>query len=46
MSGAARDVLESVVLPAIRRFMAERGLELSEEKTRITHIAEGFDFLS
>lgn len=25
--------------------MAERGLELSEEKTRITHIAEGLDFL-
>ncbi len=25
--------------------MAERGLELSEEKTRITHITEGFDFL-
>jgi RNA-directed DNA polymerase len=45
VSGASRDVLESVVLPAIRRFMAERGLELSEEKTRITHIAEGFDFL-
>ena len=32
VSGASRDVLESVVLPAIRRFMAERGLELSEEK--------------
>jgi len=45
VSGASRDDLESVVLPAIRRFMAERGLELSEEKTRITHIAEGFDFL-
>jgi RNA-directed DNA polymerase len=25
--------------------MAERGLELSEEKTRITHISQGFDFL-
>jgi hypothetical protein len=37
--------LESQALPAIRRFMAERGLELSEEKTRITHVAEGFDFL-
>lgn len=45
VSGASRDDLESLVLPAIRRFMAERGLELSEEKTRITHIAEGFDFL-
>ncbi len=45
VTGASKDVLESIVLPAIRRFMAARGLELSEEKTRITHIAEGFDFL-
>lgn len=45
VTGASKDVLESVVLPAVRRFMAARGLELSEEKTRITHIAEGFDFL-
>lgn len=42
---ASKEVLESCVLPAIRRFMADRGLELSEEKTRITHITEGFDFL-
>ena len=26
-------------------FLAERGLELSEEKTLITHIEEGYDFL-
>ena len=26
-------------------FLAERGLELSEEKTLVTHITEGFDFL-
>lgn len=26
-------------------FLAERGLELSEEKTLVTHIDEGFDFL-
>ncbi|WP_338497835.1 group II intron maturase-specific domain-containing protein [Delftia tsuruhatensis] len=45
VSGTSKDVLESQVLPAIRRFMAERGLELSEEKTRITHIEQGFDFL-
>jgi RNA-directed DNA polymerase len=45
VTGASKDVLESKVLPAIRRFLAERGLELSEEKTRITHIEDGFDFL-
>jgi RNA-directed DNA polymerase len=26
-------------------FLKERGLELSEEKTHITHIKDGFDFL-
>lgn len=26
-------------------FLAERGLELSQEKTLITHIDQGFDFL-
>ena len=26
-------------------FLAERGLELSDEKTVITHIDDGFDFL-
>lgn len=45
VTGASRDVLELKVLPAVRQFMAARGLELSEEKTRITHIATGFDFL-
>ena len=45
VTGASKNVLESQVLPAVRSFMAERGLELSEEKTRITHISEGFDFL-
>ncbi|GAA0796055.1 group II intron reverse transcriptase/maturase [Marinobacterium sediminicola] len=29
----------------IRNFLAERGLELSEQKTKITHINDGFDFL-
>jgi len=42
---ASKEILETQVLPAIRRFMADRGLELSDEKTRITHITEGFDFL-
>ena len=32
-------------MPIIRGFLAERGLELSEEKTLITHIETGFNFL-
>jgi RNA-directed DNA polymerase len=33
------------VRDVIQEFLAERGLELSMEKTVITHINEGFDFL-
>jgi RNA-directed DNA polymerase len=40
-----RDLLEHEVLPVIKQFMAERGLELSPDKTHITHIEDGFDFL-
>ena len=38
-------VLENEVKPLITVFLKERGLQLSEGKTRITHINEGFDFL-
>lgn len=33
------------VMPIIKDFLTERGLQLSEEKTVITHISDGFDFL-
>lgn len=29
----------------LQRFLSKRGLALSEEKTRIVHLSEGFDFL-
>ncbi len=45
VSGATQELLASQVLPAIETFMAERGLTLSREKTTITHIDQGFDFL-
>jgi len=45
VTGASRDYLQDELLPAIKDFLAERGLELSEEKTTITHINDGFDFL-
>lgn len=45
VTGVSQEVLQNKVLPAVRQFMAIRGLELSEEKTRITHISAGFDFL-
>ena len=45
ITGNSKEHLESVVKPRIIAFLAERGLRLSEKKTRITHIDEGFDFL-
>lgn len=43
--GTSKELLEKRVKPAIENFLKERGLELSAEKTMITHITEGFDFL-
>lgn len=45
ITGHSREVLESKVKPLVESFLAERGLELSPEKTSITHLTEGFDFL-
>jgi len=45
ITGRSKELLEEVVRPLVERFMAERGLELSPEKTTITHIDNGFDFL-
>ena len=45
ITGASKEILEMQVKPAVVAFLKERGLELSEEKTHITHIDDGFDFL-
>lgn len=45
ITGESRELLEEKVLPLVEEFMGERGLTLSQEKTVITHIDEGFDFL-
>ena len=45
VTAVSKETLVGKVLPAIKAFMSERGLELSQEKTKITHIEEGFDFL-
>ncbi len=38
-------ILVKYVIPAIKNFLEERGLELSEDKTKITFIKDGFTFL-
>jgi RNA-directed DNA polymerase len=45
ITGHSKEWLEQEVKPAVVEFLAERGLVLSPEKTRITHIRKGFDFL-
>lgn len=45
ITGESPELLKNEVLPIVRAFLAERGLQLSEEKTCITHIDDGFDFL-
>ena len=45
ITGRSREVLEGEVKPLVERFLHERGLELSPEKTLITHTEDGFDFL-
>jgi RNA-directed DNA polymerase len=41
----SREVFEETILPRINAFLAERGVRLSTEKTVITPIPAGFDFL-
>jgi len=44
-TGANRELLEQKVQPALTAFLQARGLVLSEQKTVITSIDKGFDFL-
>ncbi len=41
----SKELLEDEIKPMIREFLTHRGLELSEEKTVITCLKHGFDFL-
>jgi RNA-directed DNA polymerase len=45
ITGSSKELLEDEVKPLVERFLLERGLQLSPEKTCITHIEDGFDFL-
>ena len=44
ITGRSKEALEEIK-PLVVDFLKERGLTLSEEKTKITHIDDGFDFL-
>src|SRR5919198_5094821 len=45
ITAPTREVLETYARPRIEKFLEERGLALSEAKTRTVHIKEGFNFL-
>ena len=45
VTGKSQRLLVEVVKPVVKGFLQVRGLELSEEKTAITHIRDGFTFL-
>ena len=44
VTATSREDIEAI-LPKIEQWLAERGLQLNKEKTRIVHINEGFNFL-
>lgn len=45
ITGKSQVLLQYEVQPLVAQFLKERSLELSPEKTRITHVENGFDFL-
>lgn len=45
ITGNSKEVLENEVKPLVEQFLRERGLQLSQAKTVITPIENGFDFL-
>lgn len=45
ITGATPEILLEQIKPDVERFLSERGLILSAEKTRVSHIDNGFNFL-
>ena len=45
ITASSKEYLQDVILPIVKKFLAERDLAVSEEKTKIVHIEEGFEFL-
>jgi len=45
ITGTSKALLRDQVQPLVTHFLKQRGLALSHEKTQITHVEAGFDFL-
>lgn len=46
ITASSKELIESEIVPLIKEFLNTRGLQLSDEKSKITHINDGFNFLS
>ena len=46
ITASSKELIINEVIPLVVDFLKVRGLKLSEEKSKITHINDGFDFLS
>jgi RNA-directed DNA polymerase len=45
ITGTSKAILQHQARPAIEAFLKEQGLEFFDEKSHITHISQGYDFL-
>ena len=45
ITGSSQELLVTEIRPWTEAFLAQRGLQLSPEKTKVVHMDEGFDFL-
>ena len=45
VTARTKELLEEKIKPVIESFLLERGLTLSQEKTKVTHVTQGINFL-
>jgi len=46
ITASSEELIKTEIIPLVIDFLKVRGLQLSEDKSKITHINDGFDFLS
>ena len=46
ITASSEELIKTEIIPLVKDFLRVRGLQLSKEKSKISHINEGFDFLS
>jgi len=46
ITAISKKVITEEIIPLVSDFLMERGLELSPEKSKITNISDGFNFIS